>query len=210
MLDETALFEILFCQIWELCSLFFIFKTDIRRQFQTGLWMQYRQSPHQTQMHLKVFLFVVSFFFGLWNFWAWNVFILTETSTFYWNLGSHTKFSMDFRWTVSKRNQTCNHSHSLIGRLIGVELFANQKRICNFDKRSKRNFKWQRRMRKNASGMIWSDGIFNASRLSDVRNVFSCETSQAFFDNLSRSFPFLWAPGNLHWSSKLDIRRSFK
>uniref|UniRef100_F1KPF0 Vacuolar protein sorting-associated protein 13A n=1 Tax=Ascaris suum TaxID=6253 RepID=F1KPF0_ASCSU len=29
-------------------------ETDIRRQFQTGLWMQYRQSPHQTQMHLKL------------------------------------------------------------------------------------------------------------------------------------------------------------
>ncbi|VDK42182.1 unnamed protein product [Anisakis simplex] len=26
----------------------------IRRQFQTGLWMQYRQSQHQTQMHLKL------------------------------------------------------------------------------------------------------------------------------------------------------------
>ncbi|KAL3998071.1 N-terminal region of Chorein a TM vesicle-mediated sorter family protein [Acanthocheilonema viteae] len=27
---------------------------DIRRQFQIGLWMQYRQTPHQSQFHIKV------------------------------------------------------------------------------------------------------------------------------------------------------------
>ncbi|MFH4984340.1 hypothetical protein AB6A40_011049 [Gnathostoma spinigerum] len=27
---------------------------EIRRQYQTGLWMQYRQSPHSTQVHLKL------------------------------------------------------------------------------------------------------------------------------------------------------------
>uniref|UniRef100_A0A914WWB3 Uncharacterized protein n=1 Tax=Plectus sambesii TaxID=2011161 RepID=A0A914WWB3_9BILA len=29
-------------------------QTDIRRIFQTGLWLQYRSSPHQLQIHLKI------------------------------------------------------------------------------------------------------------------------------------------------------------
>uniref|UniRef100_A0A915Q109 Vacuolar protein sorting-associated protein 13A n=1 Tax=Setaria digitata TaxID=48799 RepID=A0A915Q109_9BILA len=29
-------------------------KVDIRRQFQIGLWMQYRQTPHQLQFHMKL------------------------------------------------------------------------------------------------------------------------------------------------------------
>ncbi|VDN44611.1 unnamed protein product [Gongylonema pulchrum] len=29
-------------------------EVDIRRQFQVGLWTQFRQTPHQTQLHVKL------------------------------------------------------------------------------------------------------------------------------------------------------------